>query len=101
VRLHLAKQMLDAGQEGDALAVVVSVAEELARSGHPETGIAILRKVEKARRRDRGAPHRSSPAATEAAFRVWLSSLAHGGDELLHAAAPPAEEEEATGEGDC
>jgi len=99
VRLHLAKQMLDAGQEGDALAGVVNVAEELAESVHPETGIAILKRVEKARRRDRGAKHPSSPAASEAAFRVWLSCLAYG-DDLLRTASPPAEEKETTGERD-
>jgi hypothetical protein len=100
VRLHFAKQMLDAGQEQDALAVVASVAEELSAGGHPEMGIAILKKVEKARRRaDHPVAARSSPAASEAAFRVWLGSLAHGPDTLLRAGTPPAEEEGADGEG--
>jgi hypothetical protein len=98
VRLHFAKQMLDAGQEEDALAVVASVAEELAAGGHPETGIAILKKVDEARKRGHGGAPRPSRAAKDAAFRVWLSSLAHGPDALPRAAAPPAVEEEADGD---
>ena len=49
VRLHLARLMLDAGQEDDALAVLASVAEELADSGHADQGIEILKKVEQLR----------------------------------------------------
>ena len=96
VRLHFAKLMLDAGQENDALAVIASVAEEMAQSGHAETGIAILKKVDQIRKHDAGAAvPRVSRAASEAAFRVWVGSLAQGTDALLRAAAPPAEEEEA------
>jgi len=98
VRLHFAKQMLDAGQENDALAVVASVAEELAAGGHPETAVAILKKVDEARKREHAAAPRPSQAASEAAFRIWLSSLAHP-DALSRAGAPSAEEEEADGEG--
>jgi hypothetical protein len=98
VRLHFAKQMLDAGQEEDALAVVASVAEELAAGGHPETGIAILKKVDETRKRVHAGAPRPSRAASEAAFRVWLSSLVHRPDALAPAAAPPAEEEEADGD---
>ena len=96
VRLHFAKLMLDAGQENDALAVIASVAEEMAQSGHAETGIAILKKVDQVRKRDLGAPvPRASRAASEAAFRIWVGSLALGADTLPRAAAPPAEEEKA------
>ena len=98
VRLHFAKQMLDAGQEADALAVVAGVAEELAAGGHPETGIAILKKVDEARKREPSRAPRPSRVAAEAAFRLWLSSLAHGPDALPHAAPPPAVEEEADGD---
>jgi hypothetical protein len=71
VRLHLAKLMLDAGHEKDALAVIASVAEEMARGGHAEAGIALLKKVDQIRRRDdRGTVPRVSRAASEAAFRV-------------------------------
>jgi Cyclic nucleotide-binding domain len=98
VRLHFAKLMLDAGQENDALAVIASVAEEMARGGHAETGIAILKKVEQIRKRDAGAAvPRVSRAASEAAFRVWVGSLAQGTDALLRAAAPAAVEKD----GDC
>ncbi len=98
VRLHFAKLMLDAGQENDALAVIASVAEEMARGGHAETGIAILKKVDEIRKRDAGtAVPRVSQAASEAAFRVWVGSLAQGTDALLRAAAPAAVEKD----GDC
>jgi signal-transduction protein with cAMP-binding, CBS, and nucleotidyltransferase domain len=99
VRLHLAKLMLDSGQENDALAVIASVAEEMARGGHAETGIALLKKVEQIRKRDAAVP-RVSRAASEAAFRVWVSSLAQGTDALLRAASPPAPEEGADRGGD-
>ena len=94
VRLHFAKLMLDAGQENDALAVIASVAEEMAQGGHAETGIAILKKVEQLRRSDdRSTVPRVSRAASEAAFRVWVGSLAQGSDALLRAAAPAAVQE--------
>jgi CRP-like cAMP-binding protein len=93
VRLHFARLMLDAGHENDALAVVASVAEEMAQSGHAETAIAILKKVDLLRKNDAGAAGpRASRAASEAGFRVWVGSLAQGADALLRAAAPPAEE---------
>jgi hypothetical protein len=101
VRLHFAKLMLDAGQENDALAVIASVAEEMAQGGHAGTGIAILRKVDQIRRRNAGAavPH-VSRAASDAAFRVWVGSLVQGTDALLRAAAPPPEEKGAHRDGD-
>jgi CRP-like cAMP-binding protein len=98
VRLYFAKQMLDAGQEEDALAVVASVAEELAAGGHPETAIAILKKVDEARKRGPAEAPRPARATSDAAFRVWLSSVVHGPDALPRAAAPPAVEEEADGD---
>ena len=95
VRLHFAKLMLDAGQENDALAVIASVAEEMARVGHAETAIAMLKKVDQIRKRDAGAAvPRVSRAASEAAFRVWVGSLAQGTDALLRAAAPAPEKKE-------
>jgi hypothetical protein len=100
VRLHFAKLMLDAGQENDALAVIASVAEEMARGGHAETGIAILKKVDQVRRREAGpGVPRTSRAAAEAAFRVWVNSLAQRTDALLQTASP-APEKGADGEGD-
>jgi hypothetical protein len=101
VRLHFAKLMLDAGQENDALAVIASVAEEMAKGGHAQTAIAMLKKVDQIRRRDAGAASpRVSRAASEAAFRVWVGSLAQGTDALLRAAVPPAEEKGAHRDGD-
>jgi CRP-like cAMP-binding protein len=101
VRLHFAKLMLDAGQENDALAVIAGVAEEMAAAGHSDTAIAMLKKVDQIRRRDAGAAvPRVSRAASEAAFRVWVSSLAQGTDALLRAAATPAEQEQAHRRGD-
>ena len=100
VRLHFAKLMLDAGQENDALAVIASVAEEMAQGGHAETGIAILKKVDQIRKHEAGAAvPRVSKAASEAAFRVWVGSLAQSAEALMRAAAPPAEEEGADRDG--
>ena len=94
VRLHFARLMLDAGQENDALAVIASVAEEMAQRGQAETAIAMLKKVDQIRKRDSAAAApRVSRAASEAAFRVWVASLSQGTDALLRAAAPPAVEE--------
>jgi CRP-like cAMP-binding protein len=94
VQLHLAKLMLDSGHENDALAVIASVAEELSRTGHAETGIALLRKVDQIRKRDdRATVPPVSRAASEAAFRVWVGSLAQGAEAMLRAAAPSAPEE--------
>jgi CRP-like cAMP-binding protein len=101
VRLHFAKLMLDAGQENDALAVIAGVAEEMAAAGHSDHAIAMLKKVDQIRRRDAGAAvPRVSRAASEAAFRVWVGSLAQGTNALLRAAATPAEQEEAHRRGD-
>ena len=96
VRVHFAKLMLDAGQESDALAVLASVAEEMAQGGHAATGIAILKTVEEIRRNAAGAAVPPvSKAASEAAFRVWVGSLAESAQALMRAASPPAEEEHA------
>lgn len=91
VRLHFAKLMLEAGLESDALAVIASVAEDLDRAGQAETAIAILKKVDQARRRDdHGASSRVSRAASDAAFRLWVGSLAHGAGALAPGAAAPS-----------
>ena len=100
MRLHFAKLMLDAGQENDALAVIASVAEEMAQGGHAQTGIAILKKVDQIRKHEAGAAvPRVSKAASEAAFRVWVGSLAQSAEALMRAASPPAEEEGADRDG--
>ncbi|HSD67546.1 MAG TPA: cyclic nucleotide-binding domain-containing protein [Vicinamibacteria bacterium] len=99
VRLHFARLMLNAGLENDALAVVASVAEEMARDGHAETAIAMLRKVDLIRKHRGGAAPPASRAAAEAAFRVWVGSLAQG-DALLRAAASAPEEKQADRDGE-
>ena len=91
VRLHLAKQMLDAGLENDALTVIASVAEELAQSGHAETAIAILKRVDQARRHRPAKPR----ALTGASFRTWVGSVAKEAEGLTGGAAAPAKEKEA------
>ena len=93
VRLHLAKQMLDAGLENDALTVIASVAEELAQAGHAETAIAILKRVDQARRHGEGAAKPPKRALTEASFRTWVGSIAKETDGLAGAA--PAEKKDA------
>jgi hypothetical protein len=101
VQLHFAKQMLDTGQEHDALAVIASVAEELTRTGRAETAIAMLKKVDQHRRGETGAPaSRASRAASEAAFRVWLGSLAQDADALRHPGPSGPEKEQADRDGD-
>jgi len=102
LRLHLARLMLDSGQEADALAVLASVAEELAQGGEAEKAVAVLKQVERIRHRaerdlrlaplvatqrfqppaeDEPTPPRSR-AASEAAFRVWVGSLLRETDAL-------------------
>jgi hypothetical protein len=92
VRLHLARLMLDAGQEEDALAVLASVEEELAGSGHADQGIAILKRVEQMRRSGRkripglgkggSGQAKTSRAHTEAAFREWVGTVLRETDSL-------------------
>ena len=93
VRLHLAKQMLDAGLEKDALTVIASVAEELAKSGHAETAITILKRIDQARRTGE-RPAKPTRAVTQAAFRTWVGSIAKETERLGATGAPAAEQEE-------
>jgi thioredoxin-like negative regulator of GroEL len=94
VRLHLAKQMLDAGLENDALAVIASVAEELAQAGQAETAIAILKRVDQARHGERPAKA-VTRAVSEASFRTWVGSFASETKGLAAGTAPSAEEKDA------
>ena len=91
VRLHLAKQMLDAGLEKDALTVIAGVADELAQAGQAETAIAILKRVDQARRHGEGATRTPKRAVTEASFRTWVGSIAKEADGLTGGAAAPAQ----------
>ena len=102
VRLHLAQLMLDVGRQEEALAILASVAEDLARRGHAQKAIAVLKRVEWIRRRgvpdvpvapmrkgrrrstrpraeaaaeSAASPAGGSTAATRAAFREWVGSM--------------------------
>jgi CRP-like cAMP-binding protein len=92
VRLHLAKQMLDAGLENDALTVIASVAEELSAAGHAEAAIAILKRVDQARRHGEGSAKAPKRAVTEASFRTWVDSMAKEAAGLAGPSAAAAEE---------
>jgi hypothetical protein len=52
MRLRLSDLLLKTGKEDDAVAVLVDLADDLSREGFPEKAIAVLRKVERIRRRD-------------------------------------------------
>jgi hypothetical protein len=93
--------MLDVGRREEALAILASVAEDLARNGRAQKAIAVLKNVEWIRRRGapevrvatvrrgrrrssrlrREAPSDSSasappsPAANGASFREWVGSM--------------------------
>jgi len=114
--------MLDAGRQDDALAILASVAQDLARHGRAQKAIALLKKVEQVRRHgvqeseiaplrpgrrrsgrhapaaEAAAPANASRAATEAAFREWVGLLIRATDNLAARSAPPgAVQEEAEG----
>lgn len=114
VRLHLSQLMLDVGRQEEALAILASVAEDLARSGHAQKAIAVLKKVEWIRRRGvpevpvpslrRGRRRSARPrseaasdsaaagtaAANGAAFREWVGSMLRVTHALAARPASPA-----------
>jgi CRP-like cAMP-binding protein len=118
VRTYLARLMLDAGRQDDALAILASVAQDLARRGHAQKAITLLKKVEQVRRhgvpedelaplrpgRRRSARHApasngqpdgaTSHAATGAAFREWVGLLIRATDDLAARSAPAGPVEE-------
>jgi CRP-like cAMP-binding protein len=121
VRTYLARLMLDAGRQDDALAILANVAQDLARHGHAQKAIALLKKVEQVRRhgvqeielaplrpgRRRSARHAPAPtttsgqpdaaapqAATGAAFREWVGLLIRATDDLAARSAPAGPVEE-------
>ena len=47
MRLKLADVLLKAGKQQDALPILVDLADTMARQGHPEKAIAILKKIER------------------------------------------------------
>ncbi len=90
MRLRLADLLLKAGNEGDAVAILTSVADALAAAGSGEKALAVLQKIANIRRRhveelclaplakgrpkERAAEERPtrSAAAPEGVFRDWL-----------------------------
>ena len=116
VRTYLARLMLDAGRQDDALAILASVAQDLARRGRAQKAITLLKTVETIRKRGvhavelspprpgrrRSARHAgpsgssasASRAAKEAAFREWVGLLIRATDELAARSAPPPSAEE-------
>jgi hypothetical protein len=51
MRLRLADLLVKAGKEDDAVPLLVGLADDLDRAGYPEKAIAILKKIEKLRKR--------------------------------------------------
>ena len=116
VRTYLARLMLDAGRQDDALAILASVAQDLARRGRAQKAITLLKTVETIRKRGihavelspprpgrrRSARHAgpsgfsasASRAAKEAAFREWVGLLIRATDELAARSAPAPSPEE-------
>ena len=91
MRLRLAELLLKAGNEGDAVAILTSVADALAAAGRAEKALAVLQKIASVRRRhveelclaplvkvrpDERLPADERPArgaaAPEGVFRDWL-----------------------------
>jgi CRP-like cAMP-binding protein len=73
MRLRLADLLVRTGKEDDAVPLLVGLAEDLERAGYPEKAVAILKKIEKIRRRNieevNIAPLSRSKGAGEAAKR--------------------------------
>jgi CRP-like cAMP-binding protein len=67
MRLRLADLLVQAGKEDDAVPLLVGLADDLDRAGYPEKAIAILKKIEKLRKRGTQevnlAPLKKKPAA--------------------------------------
>lgn len=107
-QLKLADALLRSGKRDDALAILASLAEDLARHGYPEKAFSILKKVERLqgrgieeiqlaplRREDDGPEPADAqePAGREQAFHGWLvdlvrDSVDHGGRGRVPATAP-------------
>lgn len=52
MKLRLSDLLLRTGKEDDAVAVLVGLADELSREGFPEKAVAVLKKIERIRRRN-------------------------------------------------
>lgn len=88
-QLKLADALLRSGKRDDALAILASLADDLARHGYPEKAFSILKKVERLQgrgveeiqlaplRRDDETPEVAAqePGGREQAFHGWLVDL--------------------------
>jgi CRP-like cAMP-binding protein len=109
-RLRLAEALYKAGRQEDVEAVLLDCVDELTREGFPEKAVALLKKVERLRRRDveevnlapllhieladePAPPRRSPPNATHDRFEDWLLGLARQAAQSRPGSSGPAEEE--------
>lgn len=118
-RLRLAEALYKAGRQEDVEAVLLDCVDELTRQGFPEKAVALLKKVERLRRRDveevnlapllhielapddapaedappEPAPPRRRPTGTQDRFEDWLLGLARQAAQARPGSAAAAEEE--------
>ncbi|HEU0107264.1 MAG TPA: cyclic nucleotide-binding domain-containing protein [Vicinamibacteria bacterium] len=116
MRLRLADVLLKAGKDQDAIAILIGLADELAREGFADKAVAILKKVEQVQRRNvevvnlapllraEAAPEPETPrpvpapaaptawprAVTDDRFHCWLVDLVRDSVSRLQAAETPA-----------
>ncbi len=116
MRLRLADVLLKAGKDQDAIAILIGLADELAREGFADKAVAILKKIEQVQRRNvevvnlapllraEAAPALEAPrlvpapaapsarprAVTDDRFHGWLVDLVRDSVSRLQAAETPA-----------
>jgi CRP-like cAMP-binding protein len=116
MRLRLADVLLKAGKDQDAIAILIGLADELAREGFADKAVAILKKIEQVQRRNvevvnlapllraEAAPAPEAPrlvpapaaptarprAVTDDRFHGWLVDLVRDSVTRLQAAETPA-----------
>jgi CRP-like cAMP-binding protein len=112
MRLRLADVLLKAGKDQDAIAILIGLADELAREGFADKAVAILKKIEQVQRRNVevvnlapllraeaapaleepgparpvAAPNSRPRAVTDDRFHGWLVDLVRDSVSKLHAA---------------
>ncbi|PYQ43303.1 MAG: hypothetical protein DMF77_10330 [Acidobacteria bacterium] len=116
MRLRLADVLLKAGKDQDAIAILIGLADELAREGFADKAVAILKKIEQVQRRNvevvnlapllraEAAPDPETPrpvpapaaptarprAVTDDRFHGWLVDLVRDSVSRVQAAETPA-----------
>jgi len=116
MRLRLADVLLKAGKDQDAIAILIGLADELAREGFADKAVAILKKIEQVQRRNvevvnlapllraEAAPALEAPrlvpapaapsarprAVTDDRFHGWLVDLVRDSVSRLQAETPAA-----------